>query len=59
MTYEKVKQHYLSENFEFALATEAQVDKLSDWLDKNGHHNAAHMRWDEYQEELYFLSMEV
>ena len=55
MTFEKVKQHYLAENFEFALATEAQVDKLSDWLDKNDYHNAAHMRWEMDQEELRCL----
>ena len=58
MTYETIKQHYLAENFEFALATEKQVDRLSDWLDANDGYNAAHMRWDDYQEELRCLAAE-
>lgn len=58
MTFEQVKQHYLNEDFEFALAKEAQVDRLSDWLDANDKHNAAHMRWDEYQEELFIMAAE-
>ena len=58
MTYETIKQHYLDENFEFALATEKQVDRLSDWLDAKDIHNAAHMRWDDYQEELRCLAAE-
>ena len=58
MTFEQVKQHYLAEAFEFALATEKQVDKLSDWLDANDKHNAAHMRWDNHQEELRCMAAE-
>jgi len=58
MTFEQVKKHYLAEEFEFALATEEQVDKLSNWLDKNDYHNAAHMRWDDYQEELRCMAAE-
>tara|TARA_R110000787_G_scaffold265503_1_gene371500 strand:+ start:123 stop:302 length:180 start_codon:yes stop_codon:yes gene_type:complete len=59
MTFEQVKQNYLAENSEFALATEVQVDKLSDWLDKNDYHNAAHMRWEMDQEELRYLMYEI
>lgn len=58
MTFEQVKAEYLNENFEFALATEKQVDKLSVWLDANDHHNAAHVRWEDYQEELRCLAAE-
>lgn len=59
MTFEQVKAEYLQENFEYALATEDQVDELSDWLDENDYHNAAHMRWDDYQQELQMLQAEV
>lgn len=59
MTFDQVKDHYLNENFEFALATELQIEKLSDWLDANGYHNAAYVRWDDYQEELRCLAAEV
>ena len=58
MTFEQVKQHYLAEDFEFALATEKQVDKLSEWLDANDKYNAAHLRWDDYQEELHYMAAE-
>ena len=58
MTYEEVKKHYLEETMEFALATEKQVDRLSDWLNANDYHNAAHMRWHEYQVELEYLMSE-
>ena len=58
MTFEQVKQHYLTEDFEFALATEKQVDKLSEWLDANDKYNAAHLRWDDYQEELRYMAAE-
>ena len=58
MKYELIKQAYLKEYAEFALATEAQVDKLSDWLDANDYHNAAHQRWDEYQEEMRYMLAE-
>ena len=58
MTYEKAKQHYLAEETEFAMATEAQVDKLSAWLDKNGLVNNAHERWDNDKEELEYLMSE-
>ena len=58
MTFEQVKAEYLNENFEYALASEDQVDKLSDWLDANDYHNAAHMRWDDYQEELRCMAAE-
>ena len=58
MTFEQIKKHYLEEEFEFAFATEKQVDKLADWLDANDFHNAAHMRWDDYQEELRYMRAE-
>jgi len=58
MTYEQVKSHYLNDQFEFALATEEQVDRLSRWLDANGKHNWAHMRWEDYQEELRCMAAE-
>ena len=58
MTFEQVKQHYLNEDFEFVFATEKQVDKLSDWLDANDKHNAAHMRWDDFKEELRCMAAE-
>jgi len=58
MTFDQVKAEYLNENFEFAMATEAQVYKLSEWLDANDHHNAAHIRWDDYQEELRGMAAE-
>lgn len=52
MNFEKIKKAYLNESSDFALATEKQVDKLSNWLDANDYHNAAHMRWHDYQEDL-------
>jgi hypothetical protein len=58
MTFDQVKSEYLNENFEYALATQEQVDKLSEWLDDNDYHNAAQQRWDEYQEELDSLRSE-
>ena len=58
MTFEQVKQAYLNESSDFALATEKQVDKLSTWLDANDYHNAAHMRWDNDQEELRCMMAE-
>ena len=58
MTFEQVKQHYLSEELEYALATEKQVDQLSDWLDANDYYNSAHQRWDNDQEEMRYLAME-
>jgi hypothetical protein len=51
MNFEKVKQAYLNESSDFMLATEKQIDKLSEWLDANDYHNAAHMRWEDDQEE--------
>jgi len=59
MTFEKIKQAYLNESYDFRLATEKQVDKLSDWLDANDYHNAAHMRWYDYQEEMECLMREA
>ena len=52
MTYAEVKKHYFEESMEFGLATKKQVERLSEWLDENGYHNAAHMRWHEIQQEL-------
>ena len=59
MTFEKIKQAYLNESDDFRLATEKQLDKLSDWLDANDYHNYAHMRWHDYQEESEYLMREA
>lgn len=58
MTFDQIKAAYLNESFGFAMATEEQVIKLSNWLDANNYHNAAHTRWDDYQEELRELAAE-
>ena len=52
MTFQKIRQAYLNGSSDFALATEKQVDILSEWLDKNDRDNSAHMEWEMYQEEL-------
>ena len=59
MTYEQVKAAFFQESFDLVSATEAQVEKLDEWLEKNDYDATAWERWNDMQEEMRCLRMEA
>tara|TARA_R110002153_G_scaffold39663_1_gene114098 strand:+ start:3303 stop:3563 length:261 start_codon:yes stop_codon:yes gene_type:complete len=59
MTHEQVKAAFFAESFDLVGATESQVEKLDEWLDKNDYYATAWERWNDMQEEMRGLRMEA
>jgi len=59
MTYEQVKTAFFAESFDLVSATESQVEKLDEWLEKNDYDATAWERWNDMQEEMRCLRMEL
>ena len=59
MTHEQVKAAFFAESFDLVGATESQVEKLDEWLEKNDYDATAWERWNDMQEEMRCLRMEA
>jgi len=59
MTHEQVKAAFFAGSFDLVSATESQVEKLDEWLEKNDYDATAWERWNDMQEEMRCLRMEA
>ena len=59
MTYEQATQAFFEESFNLVNATEEQMERLDEWLDKNDYNATAWQRWNDYQAEMRSLRMEL
>ena len=59
LTNKKVKELYFEESSDIWQATEEQVNKLDEWLDKNDYIATATERWHNLQEEMRCMMAEL
>ena len=59
LTNKKVKELYFEESSDIWQATEEQVNKLDEWLDKNDYVATATERWYNLQEEIQYMTVEL
>ena len=60
MTLEKMKAHFFNEETELGLASESDIERLCQWLERNGYDSdLAYQIWESAKEEIAYMVAEL